>query len=145
MDRSTALTALLVVAGVALAAVPIVAPAEDPPDRVEYAVERVDGDVSSWETLRYGDLSDRERAVFDAARTTDSGYHNVTTDEPDEVPPLANGTIAAYDVRYDDAWYLLQVTYFETEAPGSAHLLRLGALVVGICIALLGGYRGVTA
>ena len=145
MARSSVLTALLVLAGVSLVAVPIVAPAQNPPDRIEHYVEPTDGDVSSWETLRYDALSERGRATFDAARTSETGYYNVTTDALDTVPPFAGGTVAVYDVQYEGRWYLLQVKHFRTEVPPVDHLVRLGALAGGVLLAMTGGYRAVTA
>jgi hypothetical protein len=144
MDRPAALTALLLGGGLALAASPLVAPAEPPPDRVEYYVE-ADAGPATWTERSYANLSAAGQRVFDAARTNASGYHNVTTDAFDGPPPLADGTIAPYSVRADGEWFLLQVTYLETTVPADAHFLRLGALLGGLLTALAGGYRAVTA
>ena len=138
-------TTLLVLLGVALVAALLAAPAEEPPDRIEYAVEPTDGEIQHWETLRYEGLSARGQTMFDAARSSETGYHTVTTDELDAVPPLADGSVAVYDVQYDGQWYLLQVKYFRTEVPGEEHAFRLGSLALGTVLAMAGGYRAVTA
>ena len=145
MNSSALLTALLVLAGLALVAVPLVAPAESPPDRIEHYVEPTDGDTQSWETLHYDTLSEQGRSTFDAARTSETGYYNVTTDELDSVPPFADGTVAVYDIEYDGQWYLLQVKHFRPDVSLADHLFRFGALAGGVLLAMTGGYRAVTA
>ena len=145
MDRPSVLTALLVLVGVALVAVPVVAPAEEPPDRIEYYTETTDHQVSGWETLHYENFSERERRAFDATLANESGYYNPTADELGTVPPFVSDTVAVYDVRYEGRWYLLQAKYFDTEVPAEDHLVRLGALVGGVLLATAGGYRAVTA
>ncbi|MFD1511737.1 hypothetical protein [Halomarina rubra] len=143
MNRSALLTALLVVAGVVLVAVPLAAPAEEPPDRYEYYVERTDGEIAAWETRYSANFTERERAVFDAALRNESGRYTVSEAELGSVPPFVNGTVAVSDVRHDGQWYLVEAKRFDRGTPLSAHLPRLGALLGGLGLALAGGYRAV--
>jgi len=147
MDSAALATALLFVAGLALVAGPIAAPADAPPDRVEYRVDELSGPVDSWETLDYEHVAERVRARFDAARASADGTHVVTVAAGESLPPLADPErpVVAYDLQYDGAWYLLEVSRFDPGVPEEAHLTRLGALCAGLLSLVAGGYGAVTA
>ncbi|WP_254537131.1 hypothetical protein [Halomarina litorea] len=145
MDRPAVLTVLLLVAGLSLAAFPLVSPAEAPPDRVEFAVEPIDNEEPNWETWHYANFSAAERSAFDAAlanaSATGAGYYNATLAEaPPGLTPPANG-IEYGDVRYDESYYLLQVKHYTYDVPDVALLSRLASLLVGVLLVLGAGYR----
>lgn len=147
MDRPVPLTALLLVVGLALFAVPLAAPAEEPPDRVTYSVEPIDGPVDSWQTLAYEDLSAQSVTAFDAALASEADPYEVRVDRGEPLPPLASERrpVVAYDLQYDGRWYLFQVKHFDPDAPASALYLRLGALVGGLALVVAGCYRALAS
>ena len=147
MRRLSPSTVLLFVAGLALFAGPLVAPAEEPPDRVEYRVDDVSGPVDSWETLQYETLSESVRSAFDAARTGERDTYHVSVPADGSLPPLADPErpVVAYDLEYEGQWYLLEVSRFDPEVPTEAHLVRLVSLAAGLLALVASAYRAVTA
>lgn len=140
--QSTALTVSLLVAGLVLFAVPVVAPAEVPENRVQFAVEGDWGDLQDQENLEYTNLTDAEQEIFDTARQQSSGYVNRT---PGTAPPSLTpdpDSIDIYNVRYEGEYYLLEVRHLSREVDFlTQQLPRLGSLGAGISFVVFAAYR----
>jgi len=144
LPRSTALTVALVLVGLAMVAVPIAVPPDVPEDRVEYYVEADWSDYQDHPNRAYANLSTDARAVFDAARTNESGHVNVSSGEaPSEIAPPRGG-IEIWDIRYEGSYYLLQGRHLTYEADFGTQLLpRAAAVACGAVLALAGVVRAV--
>lgn len=140
--QSTALTAALLIAGVVLFAVPVVAPAEAPDDRVEYYVEGDWGDLQGQQNLAYENVSAAQQAVFDRARQQRPDTVNLSVSEsPPELTPPADG-IDIYNVRYDGEYYLMQVKHLAYDVDFvTQQLPRLGAIAIGALLIVAAAYR----
>jgi len=144
LPRSTALTVALVLVGVAMVAVPVAVSPDVPDDRVEYYVEADWSDYQDHPNRVYANLSTDARAVFDAARTNESGLVNVSYGDvpPEIIPP--RGGIEVWDVRYEGSYYLLQGRHLTYEADfGTQVLPRAAAVACGAVLALAGAFRAV--
>ncbi|WP_136689136.1 hypothetical protein [Halorhabdus amylolytica] len=136
INRSTALSGILLIVGSALMVAPIAAPADVPDNRVEFYVEGNWGDYSDQTNLAYTNFSDADRAVFDTARqaTPETINRSVPTAPESLTPPP--DSIEIYNVHYDGEFYLLQVRHLTYEAEFMTQRLpRLGTLAVGfLCL-----------
>ena len=141
IPSSTPVLALLAV-GVALVAVPVLAPPDVPNDRVEYYVEGNWGNYSDQEFVVYDNMSSSAQSVFDTARTERPETVNVSVPEsPPSITPEPD-TIDIYNVRYESEVYLLQVRHLTYEADFlTQQLPRLGSLSLGIVVAVFAAYR----
>ena len=81
--------------------------------------------------------------MFKRTRANGSGLFAVNANEVASPPPLSNGVgaTAFYDIQYQNQWYSLTVQHIDREIPGEAHIIRLGALVIGILLLTGGCYR----
>lgn len=142
MDRSHLLTLSLAVVGLGLIALPVLAAPEVPDDRVEFTAEGDWWNNTDQQTLSYTNLSDAERAVFEAALEESPDELNRSLgNAPDRLTPGPDG-IAIYNVERDGQFYLLQVNHFTYEVDfASQQLPRLGALALGVIALGVAGYR----
>lgn len=142
VGRSTALTGILLLLGLALIAIPVFAPPDVPDDRVEFYVEQDWMDNPEQTNLEYSNLGEDARAVFDQARRATPGTLNRSAaNAPESLTPPPE-SITIFNVRYDGEFHLLQVRHLTYEADFvTQHLPRLGGLVAGLLFVLGTAYR----
>jgi len=147
VSREAALIGVLLVAGAALIALPILVAPDIPDDRVEYYVEDDWMHNEDQPNLVYENLTEAERAVFEEARRTNENTSSGTTvnfsvgDTPESLTPPPD-SIRIYNVRYEGEWYLLQVKHLTYEADFvTQHLPRLGSMALGTVCLLGAAYR----
>lgn len=143
MNGSRALNLALVGIGLLAAVGPLAVPPEVPDDRVQYRIiEEFELDGENQPEFAYGEFSDAERQVFDAALAAGDGSHNVSPAAAPERFTPPPGSVDTYDVRHEGSWRILQAIYVtNTPDPATQVLPRLAVLAAGVGLAALGRYR----